>query len=109
MDLPERVLLNKTNSRLGLTRQNFKPYTFDQLVEIVSSRLFSLDVFGSESIELAARKVASVSGDARRALDICRYALSVDLDELLTYWKLKKILAKISKSRQISYQGPSRN
>ena len=31
MDLPERVMLKRVSSRLGLTRVVFKPYTFTQL------------------------------------------------------------------------------
>ena len=38
MDLPERVLMNRVSSRLGLTRLIFQPYTFKQLQEIVVSR-----------------------------------------------------------------------
>ncbi|KAJ1914026.1 Origin recognition complex, subunit 1 [Tieghemiomyces parasiticus] len=72
MDLPERVLTNKVSSRLGLTRINFQPYTHQQLYSIVASRLRGLAAFDSDAIELCARKVSSVSGDARRALDICR-------------------------------------
>ncbi|KAF0287610.1 Origin recognition complex subunit 1 [Amphibalanus amphitrite] len=74
MDLPERIMMNRVSSRLGLTRMTFQPYTFKQLQEIVSSRLSGLDAFDPDAIQLVARKVAAVSGDARRALDICRRA-----------------------------------
>ncbi len=47
----------------------------EQLQEIVNSRVEGLDIFDNNSVELAARKVATVSGDARRCLDICRRAL----------------------------------
>lgn len=57
----------------GLTRINFQPYTYQQLVKIVESRLEGIKTFKKEAIEFAARKVGAVSGDARRALDICRY------------------------------------
>jgi origin recognition complex subunit 1 len=36
--------------------------------------LSGLTVFEKDAIQLVARKVASLSGDARRALDICRRA-----------------------------------
>ncbi|KAJ3343122.1 Origin recognition complex, subunit 1 [Gonapodya sp. JEL0774] len=72
MDLPERLLTNRISSRLGLKRMNFQPYTFQQLSEIVQSRLVGIDVFDKDAIEFVARKVSAVSGDARRALDICR-------------------------------------
>lgn len=75
MDLPERVMLNRVSSRIGLTRLNFEPYTHQQLIDIVTSRLEGTQVFDSKAIEMCARKVSSVSGDARRALDICRYVV----------------------------------
>merc|ERR1719153_1032180 len=74
MDLPERVMINRVSSRLGLTRQVFQPYNHVQLQTIVASRLEGLEVFQQDAIQLVARKVAGLSGDARRALDICRRA-----------------------------------
>jgi Cdc6-like AAA superfamily ATPase len=73
MNLPEQVM-NKISSRLGLTRMNFQPYSHAELEEIVTLRLQELNVFDREAIIFAARKVAAVSGDARRALEICRRA-----------------------------------
>ena len=61
----------------GLTRMTFQPYTFRQLEQIVSSRMTGLKVFDLDAIQLAARKVAAVSGDARRALDICRRSTEI--------------------------------
>ena len=55
----------------------FQPYTFRQLERIVSSRMSGLKVFDNDAIQLAARKVAAVSGDARRALDICRRSTEI--------------------------------
>ncbi|KAG1382944.1 hypothetical protein G6F61_001802 [Rhizopus arrhizus] len=77
MDLPERLMSNKIASRMGLTRINFQPYRYDQLIQIVQSRLEGIDAFAKEAIEFAARKVSAVSGDARRALDICRRAVEI--------------------------------
>lgn len=57
-----------------MTRINFQPYTFDQLEMIIKSRLEGLRLFDQSAVILCARKVSSVSGDARRALDICRLA-----------------------------------
>ncbi|VDL99115.1 unnamed protein product [Schistocephalus solidus] len=76
MDLPERLLHHRVASRLGLNRLPFAPYSHEQLAEIVRSRLGPTlsSSFAPKAIELAARKVAAVSGDARRALDICRRA-----------------------------------
>merc|ERR1711936_792363 len=54
--------------------QVFQPYNHVQLQTIVASRLEGLEVFQQDAIQLVARKVAGLSGDARRALDICRRA-----------------------------------
>ncbi|XP_076116266.1 uncharacterized protein LOC143083793 [Mytilus galloprovincialis] len=77
MDLPERIMMKRVASRIGLTRMTFQPYTFKQLQEIVVSRMKGLKAFDSDAIQLAARKVAAVSGDARRALDICRRSTEI--------------------------------
>ena len=77
MDLPERIMTKRISSRLGLTRMTFLPYTFHQLERIVLSRLAGLQVFDPDAAQLAARKVAAVSGDARRALDICGRATEI--------------------------------
>jgi origin recognition complex subunit 1 len=79
MDLPERTLSNKISSRLGLHRITFKGYTHAQLIQIIESRLANVpnDVVHPDAIQFASRKVAAVSGDARRCLDICRRAVEI--------------------------------
>lgn len=79
MDLPERTLSNKISSRLGLTRITFPGYTHSQLQTIIASRLEGVpgDIVDADAIQFASRKVAAVSGDARRALDICRRAVEI--------------------------------
>lgn len=99
MDLPERVMTGRVRSRLGtshidtlrlvtlttmllgMVRINFQPYTTPQLEQIVKTRLLhakegmptdSPDVIAPDGIKFAAMKVSSISGDARRVLDICR-------------------------------------
>lgn len=47
------------------------------MVEICESRLQGLNVFEPQVLEFCARKVALVSGDARRCLDICRYIILI--------------------------------
>ncbi|KAL8693381.1 MAG: hypothetical protein Q9218_001773 [Villophora microphyllina] len=79
MDLPERTLSNKISSRLGLTRITFPGYTHEQLQAVISSRLADVpgQIVDPDAIQFASRKVAAVSGDARRALDICRRAVEI--------------------------------
>ncbi|XP_052192375.1 origin of replication complex subunit 1B-like [Diospyros lotus] len=84
MDLPEK-LLPRISSRMGIQRLCFGPYNYQQLQEIILTRLKGIDAFESQAIEFASRKVAAVSGDARRALEICRRAA-----ELADY-RIKKL------------------
>ena len=57
-----------------MVRINFRPYTTTQLERIVHARLGrSTEVLSKDAVKFAAMKVSSISGDARRVLDICRY------------------------------------
>lgn len=76
MDLPEK-LLPRIASRMGMQRLCFGPYNYQQLQEIISSRLKGIDAFEKQAVEFASRKVAAISGDARRALEICRRAAEI--------------------------------
>ncbi|XP_026810831.1 origin recognition complex subunit 1 isoform X5 [Rhopalosiphum maidis] len=99
MDLPERVLRGCVTSRMGLTRLVFKPYTFQQLQEIIMNRLIGNSTFDLDAVQLVARKVAAISGDARRALDICRRAIdlikSEDDSQLITINHVNQVLNSI--------------
>lgn len=56
MDLPEK-LLPRISSRMGIQRLCFGPYNYQQLQEIISSRLKGIDAFEKQAIEFASRKV----------------------------------------------------
>jgi origin recognition complex subunit 1 len=56
MDLPEK-LLPRISSRMGIHRLCFGPYTYQQLQEIILSRLKGIDAFDNQAVEFAARKV----------------------------------------------------
>lgn len=90
MDLPERVFLNKISSRLGLRRIAFKGYTEDELGVIIRHRLTLLSeenkrkvTVTDDAMRFASKKVSLVSGDARRALMICRRAVELAEKEFL--------------------------
>ncbi|EJD07069.1 P-loop containing nucleoside triphosphate hydrolase protein [Fomitiporia mediterranea MF3/22] len=85
-DLPERVMTGRVRSRLGMTRINYQPYDKAQLIRIVEARLQAAkegfigkfpEVITADGINFAAAKIASISGDARRVLDICRRAVEL--------------------------------
>jgi origin recognition complex subunit 1 len=65
-----------------MVRINFQPYTTAQLETIVLARLTksrkglpakAAEVISKDGVKFASMKVSSISGDARRVLDICRY------------------------------------
>ncbi|RZC52148.1 hypothetical protein C5167_020574, partial [Papaver somniferum] len=55
MNLPEK-LLPRISSRMGIQRL-FSPYTYQQLREIISSRIKGIEAFDKQAIEFASRKV----------------------------------------------------
>ena len=66
---------------VGMIRINFQPYTTAQLETIVHARLTKSreglpakapEVISKDGVKFASMKVSSISGDARRVLDICR-------------------------------------
>jgi len=65
-----------------MIRINFQPYSTAQLETIVHARLTKSreglpakapEVISKDGVKFASMKVSSISGDARRVLDICRY------------------------------------
>lgn len=81
LDLTTRSL--KRLRSLNVVEINFQPYTKDQVKGILSARLLNAQSKGEEplikdtALELCARKVASFSGDIRKALDVCRRAVEL--------------------------------
>ncbi|PKI42515.1 hypothetical protein CRG98_037104 [Punica granatum] len=100
MDLPEK-LLPRISSRMGIQRLCFGPYNYLQLQEIISTRLKGIDAFEKQAIEFASRKVAAISGDARRALEICRRAA-----EVADYWKALVGMVDVETAIQEMFQAP---
>jgi origin recognition complex subunit 1 len=80
MDLTERFM-HKISSRVGEERIVFKPYSRDCLQLMIRKRLEHTRVFTEDSINFACAKVASYSGDARRAFHVCRRAIYLSQDE----------------------------
>ncbi|KFK23920.1 hypothetical protein AALP_AAs52427U000100, partial [Arabis alpina] len=108
MDLPEK-LLPRISSRMGIQRLCFGPYNYTQLQEIISTRLNGINAFEKQAIEFASRKVAAISGDARRALEICRRAAEVADYRLKTNKTAKNqlvIMADVEAAIQEMFQAP---
>ena len=85
----------------------FNPYTKDDIIAIIEDRLsqtHSSSVIDPMVIQFCARKVASVNGDVRKALDICRRAIEL----VETQEKLKKLKGQDSVSPRVSLVHVSR-
>lgn len=81
LDLTDRNLSRlQAKCELKPELMHFAPYSKAQIVEIFKSRLEEsgvLDLFPPATLQLLAAKVASVSGDIRRALDIGRRVVEI--------------------------------
>jgi origin recognition complex subunit 1 len=98
-----------------MIRINFQPYTTPQLEKIVHARLNSAkesleqntseDVIRTEAVKFAAMKVSSISGDARRVLDICRRAVEEarPAQKVVTLANVNKIVAVMQNSPTAAY------
>jgi len=72
----------RVQSRVGLQRVQFAPYNKANIAEICQSRIQECEVFDRDAINFCATKVASVSGDIRRALQILRRAARIVQEEI---------------------------
>ncbi|KAM4583838.1 cell division control protein 6 homolog [Odontesthes bonariensis] len=81
LDLTDRILPRlqaRPHCRPELL--NFSPYSRQELTAIVQDRLTQASADGildASAVQFCARKVSAVSGDARKALDICRRAVEI--------------------------------
>ncbi|XP_034612135.1 cell division control protein 6 homolog [Trachemys scripta elegans] len=85
LDLTDRILARlQARPKCKPQLLNFSPYTKEQIASILQERLRQVSgaqVLDSTAIQFCARKVSAVSGDARKALDVCRRAIEmVELD-----------------------------
>lgn len=80
MDLSDKFI-HKVSSRMGNKQLVFAPYSRDQLQDIITKRLRDTQAFTSDSILFCSAKVASYSGDARRAFQVCKKAAFLALEQ----------------------------
>lgn len=80
MDLSDKFI-HKVSSRMGNRQIVFAPYSRDQLQEIITKRLKETNSFTAEAILFCAAKIASYSGDARRAFQVCKKAAFLALEQ----------------------------
>ena len=105
----------RISSRMGGLRLTFKPYDSEQIKTIIEQRLASCPIFDKSAVSYISKKVASVSSDIRKTLNICRQAIEdfkTDREKLLR--KGESVPAKITikqiiKTFESTYQSPVYN
>uniref|UniRef100_A0A7E4VW56 Origin recognition complex subunit 1 n=1 Tax=Panagrellus redivivus TaxID=6233 RepID=A0A7E4VW56_PANRE len=81
LDLPERVLKQRVSSRMGYNRLTFQAYSYEQIDQMLQHRLQEGKKLVDPNATLfIARKVSSVSGDFRKALEIFRRSIEIAVD-----------------------------
>ncbi|OON18370.1 hypothetical protein X801_05779, partial [Opisthorchis viverrini] len=87
LDLPERLLPRLKGKAHHPVHLAFPPYSRTELTDIVSARLSVSQPGATESqidplaIQLCARKISASTGDVRTALNICRRAIDLAVQE----------------------------
>ncbi|KHJ98938.1 ATPase, AAA family [Oesophagostomum dentatum] len=82
LDLPERMLSQRVTSRIGAARICFQPYEFQEIEQIIHDRLKgSTNAVDEGAVQIAARKVAAVTGDLRKAMDLLRRAIEIAIEK----------------------------
>ncbi|KAI6230237.1 Origin recognition complex subunit 1 [Aphelenchoides fujianensis] len=100
LDLPTRVLLPKIQSRMGTNTIHFQPYDYAQLIDIVRARFAECgDVIRSDAIEFGSRRVANMSGDVRKVMDILRKAFDIAIDAEAPEVTIKHLDAAIKETK----------
>ncbi|MEQ2238577.1 hypothetical protein ILYODFUR_034587 [Ilyodon furcidens] len=81
LDLTDRILSRlQAQPHFRPLLLHFPPYSRQELATIIQDRLTKASAEGmldASAVQFCARKVSAVSGDARKALDICRRAVEV--------------------------------
>lgn len=95
LDLTDRIL-PRLEAREGCKPKllNFPPYTRNQIAAILQDRLSQISkdqVLDSAAIQFCARKVSAVSGDIRKALDVCRRAIEIVESDVRSQTVLKPL------------------
>ena len=68
---------SKIVSRFGQNKILFKPYTKEQIREIINYKGINLNLFDEDALKLVSMKVAAINGDLRRVIIILRHAIEM--------------------------------
>ena len=71
------LFLSKISSRFGYNKLILKPYTKEQIREIINYKGINLNLFDEDALKLVAIKVSVINGDLRRVIHILKYAIEL--------------------------------
>ena len=71
------LFLDKILSRFGQNKLMLKPYTKEQIREILNYKGINLKLFDEDALKLTAMKVAAINGDLRRVILILKHAIEI--------------------------------
>ncbi|XP_027481333.1 cell division control protein 6 homolog isoform X2 [Zalophus californianus] len=95
LDLTDRVLPRlQAREKCKPQLLNFPPYTKNQIATILQDRLDLVSraqVLDNAAIQFCARKVSALSGDVRKALDVCRRAIEIVESDVKSQTVLKPL------------------
>ena len=102
-DMHSRIL-----SRVGHERVEFMPYKHTALQAILENRINKHPLVETRALEMIAKKIGGISGDARRALQICSAMISNAEKQFRRTGEQKKMtLRDASKAIEASFQSLS--
>ncbi|KAG8514917.1 Cell division control protein 6 [Galemys pyrenaicus] len=105
LDLTDRILPRlQAREKCKPQLLNFPPYTKNQIATILQDRLSKVSrdqVLDNAAIQFCARKVSAVSGDVRKALDVCRRAIEIVESDVKSQTILKPLSDCISPSESL--------
>jgi hypothetical protein len=97
---PSQTTECRLNSRTeaSIERTIFRPYNYEQILEILSRRLadLRLDALDDKLRQMIARKAASVAGDLRAALKICQRTIELYRDAVNERRRQKRVAGRVA-------------
>ena len=69
------LFLSKISSRFGQNKLILKPYTKEQIREIINYKGINLNLFDEDALKLVSIKISVINGDLERVIHIFNYAI----------------------------------
>ncbi|MBZ3886856.1 Cell division control protein 6-like protein, partial [Sciurus carolinensis] len=105
LDLTDRILPRlEAKEKCKPQLLHFSPYTRNQIAAILQDRLNQVSgdqVLDNAAVQFCARKISAVSGDVRKALDVCRRAIEIVESDVKSQTILKPLSECKSSSQSL--------